>query len=105
MAALLAAPAASAHDPDEQFSAWFRSLTQPGTGISCCSPQRDCQQVDDYEADEVSGYRVKYDGVWVQVPQRVVIDRVDNPTGRAVLCISFFNGLPVARCFVRAAEG
>src|SRR5258708_2099616 len=33
---------------DDATSAWFGSLSVPGTGVSCCSPSHDCHQVDEY---------------------------------------------------------
>ncbi len=97
---------AAAHDGDDQLSAWYRSLKDPDTGISCCSMQRDCQTVDDYRASAIpGGYVVSIEGRSVEVPPNKVLQRTDNPTGRAVVCIGHVDGVPVPRCMVRAIEG
>jgi len=96
-----------AHDPEDEFSDWYRSLTVPGSGISCCSPARDCEPIDDYHASITvpGGYEALYHGSWVQVPPEKVLQRADNPTGHGVLCVVWNSGTPIARCFVRGAEG
>jgi hypothetical protein len=93
-----------AHDPEEPFGDWFNTLRSPDTEMSCCNSQRDCGPVDVYEPTD-DGYRAYFQGEWVNVPRRVVLERTDNPTGRAVLCVGHLDGQPIARCFVRAAEG
>lgn len=99
------AASAYGHDPGEPFAEWFQSLRSPKTGSSCCSAQRDCKQVDDYRAGKEPGsYEVKYEGAWVSVPADVVLQRIDNPTARPVLCIGYIDGQPYARCFVRSSE-
>ncbi len=102
----LIALSAAAHDGDDQLSAWYRSLVQPETGVSCCSMQRDCQPVDDYHASATpGGYVVSIEGRSVEVPPNRVLQRTDNPTGHAVVCFSRVDGVPVPRCMVRAIEG
>lgn len=97
---------AAAHDGADPLSAWYRSLVDPETGISCCSMQRDCQPVDDYHASTTpGGYVVQIEGRSVEVPPNKVLQRTDNPTGHAVLCIMRVDGVPVPRCLVRAVEG
>jgi len=71
----------------------------------CCSPDRDCTTTD-YETDAQGNYWVvvgKYHER-VQVPPDKILQRTDNPTGRAVACWHFINGHPVVRCFVRSPE-
>ncbi len=99
--ALLLAAAALAKPPadaDPALAPWFRSLLQPGTEISCCSLS-DCRETD---------YRVKADhyealvgGKWVAVPPDKILQRTDNPTGRAVVCWTPQRGI---MCFVRATK-
>ena len=55
------AAGAAAHEPEDEFADWFRSLKEPGTGaamggsVSCCSPARDYQTID-YETDRDGRY-------------------------------------------------
>lgn len=89
------------HEPSEPFAAWFNSLKQPDTGISCCSVS-DCRPVD---------YRVAQDRYeaavadapegWLPIPSEKIVHR-ENPTGRAVLCRSPSTG--TIFCFVPANE-
>ena len=48
-----------------------------------------------------SHYEVMLDGEWRPVPPDRVLERVDNPTGRAVVCYTPARGI---MCFVRGAE-
>lgn len=97
---LLAFPAGADPPPnaDPALAPWFRSLMQPGTGISCCSLS-DCRTTD---------YRVQGDHYealvgesWFPVPPDRILQRTDNPTGRAVVCWTPQRGIV---CFVRATE-
>ena len=85
-----------AHGEHAEF---YRSLTQPGTGASCCS-EHDCRPFDDWR--EVGpGYAVRIEGQWHPVPpDRVLADR-PNPTGHAVLCSIGSNIL----CFLPIGTG
>jgi hypothetical protein len=95
-----------AHDGTDPLAMWYQSLTDPETGISCCSMQRDCQPVDDYHASRTpGGYVVSIEGRSVEVPPNKVLQRADNPTGHAVVCFGHVDGVPVPRCMVRATEG
>ena len=98
-----------AHQPGDEFADWFQSLKVPGTqrirnpaDALCCSPERDCQTTD-YETDG-SRYWIKAEGERIQVPPDKILQRTDNPTGRAVACLRHFNGHPVVHCFVRPPE-
>lgn len=54
LALCAAAPAAMAKPPahfDPQYGSWFRSLLQPGTGISCCN-EADCRFVEYHESSD-----------------------------------------------------
>ena len=55
------------------------------------------------------GYEVLIDGrwklsvpFWLRVPSSKIIERVDNPTGRGVVCFTPAAGI---LCFVRPPEG
>lgn len=116
------APPAGA-DPNSELGAWFQGLRQPGTGSSCCSLS-DCRATDYRELGD--RYEVLVDekwGVappaWVEVPPDKILTKIDNPTGRGVLCYrgaryagGHEGGLPMPSlvspdrvlCFVRPAE-
>jgi hypothetical protein len=78
-----------------------RETTEP-QDASCCSPERDCQTTN-YETDGAR-YWIKAEGERIEVPSDKILQRTDNPTGRAVACLRHFNGHPVVHCFVRAPE-
>ena len=106
---LLLSSGSTAHQPRDEFADWFRSLKVPGTeeilnpaDASCCSPERDCQTTD-YET-EGGRYWIKAEGERIQVPPDKILQRTDNPTGRAVTCLRHFDGHPVVHCFVRPPE-
>lgn len=99
-AATLLAAAELAHSAppegaDPALAPWFQSLTQPGTGISCCSIA-DCRPVDYKQTDHGSGWAIVVDGQWTDVPPEHVIKGKANPTGRPVACVLHGNIL----CFV-----
>lgn len=77
---------------------WYQSLRQPGTGMSCCSIA-DCRTADYRTTD--NGYEVFIDRRWIPVPPDKILQRINNPTGRAVVCWTPTQGI---MCFVRAAE-
>lgn len=98
---LVMAAAAVAKPPagtDLSLAPWFQSLRQPGTGVSCCSVA-DCRTTD-YRT-EGDHYEALIDDKWMRVPPDKVLQRIDNPTGRAVVCYTPSLGI---MCFVRAAE-
>jgi hypothetical protein len=100
-----------AHQPGDEFAEWYRSLKVPGVDQniinaqerSCCSPDRDCKTVD-YQTDAAGSYWIVADGEPVQIPPDKILQRTDNPTGRAVACWNYYNGHPQVRCFVRPPE-
>lgn len=97
----LLAGAAMARPPpsaDMSLAPWFQSLRQPGTGMSCCS-MADCRQTDFRIRD--GHYQAMIDGHWEAVPPEAVLQRADNPTGRAVVCYSRYQGI---MCFVKGPE-
>ena len=101
--------AAPPENADPALAPWFQSLQIPGMShISCCS-QSDCRPVDHrtvgdyYEAlltPEQFGRAVQQSR-WIRVPFDRVLERVDNPTGKAILCWQPGNGV---LCFVRPPE-
>lgn len=98
---VLIAGAADARPPpnaDMSLAPWFQGLRQPGTGISCCSIA-DCRQTD----FRIAGghYEVMIDSQWRAVPPDKILDRIDNPTGRAVVCYTPTLGI---MCFIRGPE-
>jgi hypothetical protein len=101
-----------AHQPGDEFADWYHSLRIPGldpvkllnpTESWCCSPDRDCKTVD-YQTDAAGSYWIVADGERVQIPPDKILQRTDNPTGRAVACWNYYNGHPHVRCFVRPPE-
>lgn len=95
---VMLALAAPPENADPALSQWFRSLRQPGTGISCCS-MADCRTTE-YRVI-ANGYEALIDGTWRTVPPDRVLDHTDNPTGRAVVCYLPSKGV---LCFVRPSE-
>jgi hypothetical protein len=97
----LVATSAVARPPpnaDMSLAPWFQGLRQPGTGISCCS-MADCRQTDFRIAG--SHYEALVEGEWREVPRDKILDRTDNPTGRAVVCYTPAGGI---MCFIRGPE-
>src|SRR5258708_29474038 len=92
------AGAAPPENADRALSPWFQSLAVPGTGISCCSIA-DCRPVDYRTVDD--HYEALIEDKWVVIPPRKVLDRTDNPVGRAVVCWTPERGV---MCFVRGTE-
>lgn len=96
---LLHGAAAQPPDTDDPTLApWFQSLRQPGTGISCCSVA-DCR-LTDYRTTP-DGYEAMVEDRWLVVPPEKVLQRVGNPTGKAVVCYTPVSGI---LCFVRPSE-
>jgi hypothetical protein len=85
-------------NPDPSLAPWFQSLQQPDTGASCCSIA-DCRPTDFRMSGE--DYEALIDGRWMLVPKEKVLQRTDNPIGRAVVCWTPEAGI---MCFVRGAE-
>jgi hypothetical protein len=95
------AGAALAHQPEDPHADWFRSLTVPGSSEACCD-ERDCHVVE--FRGTAKGYEVLHLGLWLPVPDGAVVQRKDNPTGKAVACIRAGDiGWKVV-CFVRSPE-
>jgi len=112
LVAVLGVPTPRAQPPenaDPTLAPWFQSLQIPGMShISCCS-QSDCRPVD-YRVDgdyyealltpEQFGRSVPQSR-WIRVPFDRILQHVDNPTGKAILCWQPGNGV---LCFVRPPE-
>lgn len=101
MAPALLVGTAQAHPPKNanmSYAPWFRSLRQPGTGMSCCSIA-DCRQT----SFRIKGnhYEALIDGTWKTVPPDRILSRTDNPTGEAVVCYTPYLGI---MCFVKGPE-
>ena len=92
------APADPPPNTDPALATWFRSLVQPGTSISCCSVS-DCRATD-YRI-EGDHYEALIGEAWFTVPADKILQRTDNPVGRAVVCWTPQRGIV---CFVRATE-
>ncbi len=82
---LLPSPVPAAPPPDASgaLSWWFEELKQPVTGLPCCSIT-DCRVTLARATPE--GYDALIEGEWTTIPPRSILNRVDNPTGRAVVC-------------------
>ena len=102
--ALTSAHAPAASDPD--LAPWFNSLSNDD-GLSCCGTSDGHILGDDEWKEDAAGVSVRemlddgsY-GDWIIVPPGHVLERVDNPTGRAVV----FRSGNAIHCFVRPAQG
>ena len=93
-----AACAAAPDNADPNLAPWFNNLRQPWTNALCCSVA-DCRPVASRRREE--RYEVFIDGAWRRVPDDTVMERSDNPTGRAVACWTPRGGV---LCFVPAPE-
>ena len=92
------AQAAPPEDADPALAPWFNSLRQPWTNALCCTIS-DCRPVPSRLRGE--HYEAFVGGAWRVVPDEKVLQRSDNPTGRAVVCWTERAGI---LCFVRAPE-
>lgn len=107
---LSVAHAAPPEGADPRLAPWFGSLERPDVGGSCCSLYSDCRFVESsdlrigakgYEARLKPG-DFKVDApTWVVIPNEKILQRYDNPDGRAVVC--WMPNLGVL-CFVRGTE-
>ena len=92
------AKAAPPPNADPTLAPWFQSLRAPDTGVSCCSIA-DCRATDYRTTGD--HYEVLIDNRWLIVPRDKVLQRIDNPVGRAVVCWTPALGI---MCVVRATE-
>jgi hypothetical protein len=66
------------------YQQWFESMEQPGDHhLPCCS-LADCHFAT--ARATMAGYEVAIDNSWIVVPADRILQRVSNPTGRAVVC-------------------
>jgi hypothetical protein len=94
--ALLLVSLAPAHAQDR--ASWFKSLKQPGTGISCCDIS-DCKRT---SADWRDGqWHAVVNGEWTPIPPEKELDK-KSIDGDAYVCSS-----PTRRvyCFIRPDFG
>jgi hypothetical protein len=94
-------------DPNSEIGHWFKSLHSK-TGGWCCDisdgrPVEYRVTGDHYEVLIGTQFPNGPDpAVWVEVPSHAVLERTDNPVGRAV---AFWRRELGILCFVRPAEG
>lgn len=107
---IASARAAPPENADPALAPWFQSLEVPGTNHSSCCSQSDCRPVDyriagDYYEALLTPEQFARAGVmqpiWIRVPMDRILERVDNPTGKAILCWQPGTGV---LCFVRPEE-
>jgi hypothetical protein len=107
---IAAARAAPPENADPALAPWFQSLQVPGTNHSSCCSQSDCRPVDyrivnDYYEALLTPEHFARVGViqarWIRVPFDRILQRVDNPTGKAILCWQPGTGV---LCFIRPDE-
>lgn len=93
-------PAMASGDGD-----WFRSLKQPGTGVSCCDVS-DCHQTDSRWRD--GGWEAWVVDRWQRIPPERVLSQV-SIYEKAVVCHSAFlrasDGARWVYCFVPPLQG
>ena len=85
--AVLVGSAALARPPenaDPALAPWFKSLAQPGTGVSCCSIA-DCRPVD--ARITPTGYEIFVHDRWLRVPPEKILRGKKNPIGKPVACV------------------
>jgi hypothetical protein len=103
-----AAHAQPPENADPALAPWFQSLRSAQGGL-CCS-QADCRPVeyrmanDHYEVLIGKQYGPSVDEHWEEVPAGSVLEKTDNPTGRAIACWTPYTQ-PKVLCFVRPSEG
>lgn len=87
---------------NSQLKPWFDSL-RSGRG-PCCS-DADGSAVSDVDWDSERGhYRVRLEGVWIDVPDDAVITE-PNRAGRAMVWPMWLEGAPQIRCFIPGSMG
>jgi len=91
--------AAPPPDADPKLSPWFNDLEQPKTHAPCCSIA-DCRPVASRQSD--GHYQAQIDGRWRTIPDEVILNRTDNPTGQAIACWTPNSGIIL--CFIPPPE-
>lgn len=82
-----------------EHAAWFNSLKQPGTAISCCGTG-DAFRVASYKVDGDHYAARLTDGRTIPIPNERML-REANPIGEAIV---FIDGSGKVLCFVKAPE-
>jgi len=99
--ALIGAPAQSRENgrfANSPLKGWFESLHSKGGG-PCCA-DADGSAVADADWDTRDGhYRVRLEGMWVEVPDDTVITE-PNRAARTMVWPYFVNGRTFIRCFM-----
>jgi hypothetical protein len=85
------------HDTPEK-DAWFRSLRQPGSGVSCCS-KNDCERTD--AVFSKGQWQAVVNGAWTVIPPEKELDTMSYD-GEAYVCNSPKGAI---YCFVRPGGG
>ncbi len=103
-----AAAARPPENADPALAPWFEGLRDPVDGGGCCS-QADCRAVeyriagDHYEVLIGKQFGDDIEPHWEAVDPAHILQRTDNPTGRAIACwVPYLQ--PHVLCFVRPAE-
>jgi hypothetical protein len=105
MAVAITAAAAPPANPDPALGPFYKSLTAPDTGFSCCS-ESDCRPVRTRVRD---GREQVYIGIetypgapntWIDIPDSKRLAPRENPVGEPVACWDIRYGL---MCFVQGA--
>jgi hypothetical protein len=104
------ATAAPPQNADPSLASWFRSLTNPVVGLSCCAEADGHILSDSDWRANGDRYEIRVNGTWWPVPPETVLNHVPNPTGGAV---AFWEAHghnnnndkpPNIYCFVRPVE-
>ncbi len=117
VAILFVVVAASAHDHDQSHDAWYKSLKQPDSPLSCCG-KADAYWCDDYYARDGRAYcKITDDqddaplmrphvpiGTEIEIPQHKLKweqggEPIGNPTGHAIVFLSMHRDV---YCYVQA---
>lgn len=101
LAVLAATSAASA---EENRGLWFKSLKQPGTGMSCCDIA-DCHRSDaEWRGGSSGQWWAVVQGRWTPVPREKELDNKASIDGDAYICSSQYpSSSPMIYCFVPPA--
>lgn len=100
MALLVHTKPARAHDHHRpELNGWMKSLHSKGKAWCCNGDDHD--PIDDWETKEGS-YRVKFQGIWYDVPDEAVVED-PNKAGDALLWMSKGYGGFAVRCFLPGA--
>lgn len=89
--------------PAQDRGSWFKSLKQPGTGVSCCDIS-DCKAVE--ARWQAGGWWMQLpDASWLEVPQAKVLQQPMSIDGEAYACTLVYDGDTLVRCFIPPSPG